>query len=208
MSLLQQVQLLQRQRAAKRRREAESGKATGAAKPCGHPPACQPTTMPCMTERHESLSSCTSLRQPAGLASPSGRGNDKEFAGAATDASALAAVCPSQQSSKPWTSNRCNPCEAFPDADAAFVAEVEALSQPAARMPAQPSGETQQHSSLAAFYGSKTAARLTAVELRIQRFLGGVRQRLQPQGPPLKTFPLQAPAIQYADSQPDGFAAK
>ena len=155
-----------------------------------------------MTDRCESSYSCTSFRQPADLASLSDRGNDNESAGAATDASALP-VCPSQQSSTPWTSNRCKPCEDFSDADAAFVAEVEALSQPA-----RPSGDLRQHSSLAAFYGSKNAARLTAVELRIQRFLGGVRQCLQPQGPPLKIFPLQAPAIQYADSQPSGDAAK
>lgn len=46
------------------------------------------------------------------------------------------------------------------------------------------------------FYG---APRLTAVELRVQRFLSHVRQRLSTVGHPFEVFPLQAKAFDFAD---------
>lgn len=46
------------------------------------------------------------------------------------------------------------------------------------------------------FYG---APRLTAVELRVQRFLSHVRQRLRTVGHPFEVFPLQAKAFEFAD---------
>lgn len=58
-------------------------------------------------------------------------------------------------------------------------------------------------SSEANFYGS---ARLSLVELSIQRFLAGVHQRLQEPDPPLKSFPRQADAFDYADEQEQGVA--
>ena len=47
------------------------------------------------------------------------------------------------------------------------------------------------------FYG---APRLTAVELRVQRFLSHVRQRLRTVGHPFDVFPLQAQAFEFADA--------
>ena len=47
------------------------------------------------------------------------------------------------------------------------------------------------------FYGMP---RLKAVELRVQRFLSGVKQRLSTAGHPYELFPLQAQAFEYADA--------
>lgn len=55
----------------------------------------------------------------------------------------------------------------------------------------------------AGFYGN---ARLSEVEIAIQRFLAGVHQRLQKPDFPVKNFPRQADAFQYADEQDGGTA--
>ena len=47
------------------------------------------------------------------------------------------------------------------------------------------------------FYG---APRLTAIEMRVQRFLSGVKQRLNTAGHPYELFPLQAHAFDFADA--------
>ena len=46
------------------------------------------------------------------------------------------------------------------------------------------------------FYGMP---RLTAVEMGVQRFLSGVKQRLSTAGHPYELFPLQAHAFDFAD---------
>ena len=53
--------------------------------------------------------------------------------------------------------------------------------------------------SVKSFYGSDPASS-SGVELRLQRFLGHVRQRLDTAGHTYETFPLQEQAFNFADA--------
>lgn len=203
MSLLQQVQLLQRHRAAKRKQDLAAASDAAvlrskALQPQQHADSTQVNVFISASEAPQSLS-CKAPDQSSQVG-PGCQGVTVFSPGTecAFDVDHLSSSSPSgvDQPKAGGTSSTDRSIS-----DTAFAAEVAALSQPAGSYPHQPVEQKWRPARISAFYGD-SAARLTLVELRIQRFLGGVQRRLKGPGLPLKTFPLQAPAFEYADSHP------